>query len=864
MADVRCPNCGKDNPDFLDNCQFCQTSLKPDTAVHLGENPVKKNTGELEPILPQWLKDVRQQGRESAAQDAEVEAAKPKVQKNEPPDLLAGLASQAKSDEEEIPDWLAGINPTAKPEAAESSAPPESDFFAQFRESTPAPVEPQASEPAQEDAPAWMAGSMDAQPAPAAEEKDELSEWFAKASEESSAPVEMESNLTDWTSASESPSYAFKEPPPQPKAEEDLGWLHTLEDSSKEEAKPPAQPEAQSDLNWLDDLSNATANVPPKGEEDLSWLHTLEDSSKEEAKPAAQPEAQSDLNWLDDLGNATADVPPGRPATDEPPTWVKKMGGVEAPQQSAEPANDMSWLNQPSAESEKPADSTPLWLKDQQVEQAGESESDKVSPFTRRTGPLRDVIDDDSMPDWLKSATEEPSMPAPGALSDWFRQTELSPQSSFPSASDASKVSPPSSADDVNSLLSAEMPAWLTQPESQAEETPSTTPSIPSSDSLSPGELPSWVKDMRPSGSALPVETSRAEQFTESVGPLAGLEGVIPLVPIGSARRPKMVSLKLQPTDEQVAGATLLEQILASESTARQIAPQTNIASQRVLRWILSALFIIVLSATAFTRTTSMPVSASLPPEVQSISSAIARLPQNPLVLVVMDYEPALAGEMEAVSGPMLDQLALATRARLVFVSTSPNSTALVRRLLTNTGIILPSPDGLNYQMGEDFTNLGYLPGGLTGVREFLESPVTTLPLAGQPGNFAVNKFTDYAAVVVLTDHAESGRMWVEQLYARNQADETFFAVQPVFFAASAQAAPMLLPYYDSQQITGMVSGLSDAARFEFVNNTRPGIARRYWDSFGAGLLTATIAIVLGSLWSLIAGLRARRSGEAG
>ena len=79
-----------------------------------------------------------------------------------------------------------------------------------------------------------------------------------------------------------------------------------------------------------------------------------------------------------------------------------------------------------------------------------------------------------------------------------------------------------------------------------------------------------------------------------------------------------------------------------------------------------------------------------------------------------------------------------------------------------------------------------------------------------------------------------------------------------------AQAAPMLLPYYDSQQITGMVGGLSDAARYEFVNNTRPGIARRYWDSFGAGLLTATIAIVLGSLWSLVAGLRARRNGEAG
>lgn len=817
MADIRCPNCGKDNPDFLDNCQFCQTSLKPDTSVHLGESPVKKNTGELEPILPQWLKDVRQQGRESAAQDAEEEAAKPKVQKNEPPDLLAGLASQAKSDDDEVPDWLANISPAAKPAEVESSA-TESDFFAQFRESKPAPVEPQASEPAQDEVPVWMAGATDAQPTQAAEEKDELSEWFAKASEEPAAPVEMESDLTDWTSASEPPAYAFKEPPPQ-----------------------------------------------PKEEEDLSWLHTLEDSSKEEAKPAAAPEAQSDLSWLDNLSAETADVPPGRPATDEPPSWLQSMGGVEAAApQTIEPANDLSWLDQPSPESEKPADSAPVWLneKEEQPDETS-SDSDKVSPFTRKTGPLRDVIDDDSIPDWLKSATEEPSMPTLDSLSDWRRPTDLSPQSSLQPDSDASKVPPSSSADDVDSLLSAEMPAWLSQAESQAEESSSAIPGMQANDSLAPGELPSWVKDMRPSGSALPVESRRVEQqYSESAGPLAGLEGVIPLVPIGSSRRPKAISLKLQPTDEQVAGATLLEQILASESTARQINAQTNIASQRILRWVLSALFIIILGATAFARTTSMPVSASLPPEIQSISSVIARLPQNPLVLVVIDYEPALAGEMEAVSGPLLDQLALSTHARLAFLSTSPNSTALVRRLLANTGV--GSPTGLNYQLGENYVNLGYLPGGLTGVREFLESPVTTLPLSGQAGNFAIGKFTDYAAVIVLTDHAESGRMWVEQLYARNRADPTFFSVQPVLFAASAQAAPMLLPYYDSQQITGMVSGLSDAARYEFVNNTRPGIARRYWDSFGAGLLLATAAIVLGSLWSLVAGLRERRSGEAG
>lgn len=825
MADLQCPSCGKNNPDFLDNCQFCQSPLRSESMLHTGESPVKKNTGELEPILPQWLKEVRQQGRESAAKDAEEEAAKPKVQKNEPPDLLAGLASQAKDEEEEIPDWLASINPVTKPAAAESPAPPAtSDFFSQFKEREPAPAESQAGEPVQADLPSWAAGSTDAEPAQTAEEKDELSEWFAKASEEPAVPVELESDLPEWISPSEPPSYAFKEPPPQPKAEEDLSWLHSLEVSSKEEAKPAVEPEAQ---------------------------------------------PESDLGWLDDLVQATTDVPPGRPATDEPPSWVRKLSGIEAPPlQPAEPKKDPSWLNQPSPENEtpkhEPADSTPVWLQDRAEEQRGEAAPEKVSPFTRRTGPLRDVIDDDSMPDWLKSAAEgQPSMPAPGALSDWFRETDLSPRTAPSSDSDASKVSPPSSSD-VDSLLSVDMPDWLSRPEPESAGAASQPPARPFDDSLAPVDLPSWVQAMRPTESVISDSAGREPQYAESEGPLAGLEGVIPVAPIGSSRRPKTVSLKLQPTDEQFAGASLLEKIIASETTPRPALTQANIAPQSALRWILSALFLIALGAMAFMRTTSMPVSAALPVEVRSASSAIARLPQNSLVLVVMDYEPALAGEMEAVSGPMLDQLVLMTRARLVFVSTSPNSSALVRRLLTNTGIGLPAPNGLDYKAGENYINLGYLPGGFAGVRQFLESPAATLPQAGQAGNFSVTKFTDYTAVIVLTDHAESGRVWVEQLYARNREDTTFFSVQPVLFAASAQAGPMLQPYFSSQQITGMVSGLAEAARYEFVNNSRPGIARRYWDSFGVGLLLATAAIVLGSLWSLVAGLQSRRGGEAG
>jgi len=79
MADIRCSHCGRNNPDFLDVCQFCQSPLKSESMLHIGDKPTKKTTGELEPILPEWLRDVRQQGRDSAEEDAAQADAQPKV-----------------------------------------------------------------------------------------------------------------------------------------------------------------------------------------------------------------------------------------------------------------------------------------------------------------------------------------------------------------------------------------------------------------------------------------------------------------------------------------------------------------------------------------------------------------------------------------------------------------------------------------------------------------------------------------------------------------------------------------------------------------------------------------------------------------
>jgi hypothetical protein len=273
-------------------------------------------------------------------------------------------------------------------------------------------------------------------------------------------------------------------------------------------------------------------------------------------------------------------------------------------------------------------------------------------------------------------------------------------------------------------------------------------------------------------------------------------------------------------------------------------------ASQQRLRWLIAGLLLFVLGAVLFTGTQFMPISSVLPPEAMDVTNAVMNIADNAPVLVIMDYQPGLAGEMEAVSGPLLDQLVRLHHPYLSFIATSPGGNVLVERLLANTTI--NQSGGAGYVAGQNYTNLGYLPGGESGVLAFLQSPQAAVPSS------PVLNFSEYAAILLLTDHAESARAWVEQLSIMKQVDPTL-ANQPLLAVASAQTGPMLQPYFASRQINGMISGLPNAARYETLNDNRPGMARTYWDAFSVGMLMAVFLIVLGSLWSVYSGRRASR-----
>jgi len=1022
MADIRCSHCGNNNPDFFDNCQFCQSPLKSESMLHAGDEPKKLDTGDLEPILPDWLQDARQQNRDAVEDNSVSPETKPRIQ-NEPFDLLAGLASQAESDDDDVPDWLSSINPVAKqtpsmPSSKQDGEP--SDFFSQFSQSESQSSTPSVSEPEQVHESTAKKKSQG--------QTDQLNDWLSPHSTESSEPVgfEPDASVADDSNSWMNNLDAFNTAEPEQPVEkdsEDLSWLHNLEATSKQtgdlpssqqeqgfdfgslqsdvsqddlgwlsnlggtpappaDAPSPSQPvSSQDDLSWLDNLGGTPTSSfeepypsqPASSQEDLSWLNNLggtfepaeetpsdepassqEDlgwlknlgdtpTSSEELSPSQPASSQEDLSWLNNLGDTyepEKETPSDQPASSQEDLgWLKKLGSISEPveekssDQSATSQEDLGWLNNlgdTPTSSEEPSPSQPVssqedlswlsnlgdttepveetpsgqpasshddldWLNNLgSTEDTAVAEEPAVSAFAqqddtdwmknlgsqedipdapqytpRGTAPLSEGAGYDSTPDWLKSAMEEPSMPAPGELSlDWLASHEkiadadqdvTSLEEQLDEKSASSQGEPVSettgfdlpfsdtsseSSQDVDSLFNVDMPDWMSQETVSAESSQQSYEQAAGDidESLAPVELPSWVQAMRPVDSAISdISAGNVDQVTERNGPLAGFSGIIPFAHIGSSLRPKALSMKLQVTEEQQAGAVLMEQIINNETVALPSKSTTLVASQRTLRWVIAGLFLVVLSVMIGLGGRTIPIFASA--TMNELSNLISTLPENSPVLVVVDYEPSLSGELEVIAGPILDQLVLSRQSQLTFISMSPNGSGLADRLIKLN-------DGLS---GVPYFNLGFLPGGSVGVLGFIENPHKAMP------DVNVDGFSNFEVVIVLTDNVESGRVWVEQLeYVKSK--DPIVASKPLLVVSSAQAGPMIRPYVSSGQVDIMLSGLSDAAQYEYVNNTRLATARSYWDAFGIGLALAVASIILGSLWSLFMGIRERRA----
>ena len=792
MADIRCPMCGKSNPEDLELCQFCGARLKPLAASTPAEGdqafPDKYSTSdkppEQEPTIPDWLGNLRKDSDAVAGEftedgtferdlSGEIAPSFSSPSSSEIPDRLAGLGKSASDEEEEIPDWLASLREEKTGTSDTDSAPAEEPH----RMVT-------GSLSSNSNAADWMARlGSESQPDEKPKEGTETPESTPRAEEKpdllSNLSGSTEDNLPAFDQGGNLPVRAD-----QPKEKPaDSVPVHREEEGA---AYTPTIPD------WLPSLASESGT--PKGTQGDNLPEGLSD---QETKPAEVPAASV----------PTSDLPASTGARQEIPEWLSQLKSDTGAAAEQEAKKEQFQVTPPP------------------------------SPQKEEAGPL---------PNWLAGIkqSETPSGGTPAFI---------------PGGEDTTV------GDKKDAPVSVEIPDWLSKlkPEKPVENVPKEEESAASTpENLEVSELPTWVQAMRPVESVIDKATEIPREdahVAEQSGPLAGLQGVLPAGPgLGPLRKPPAYSTILQVTEGQQRYATAFEQLISNE-TLPQVAGRTHLASNRLWRWLISALLIL---AVVLPLTIGMPVTQASqlrPPEMVNAFTSIGNLPPGAPVLLIFDYDPALYGEMEAAAAPLMDQLML-QGPRFSMISTNPTGPVLAEQFLKDTSAFL-------LVAGQQYVNLGYLAGGPSGVQYFAISPAEAAPFTmdGQqawqlPPLQGIQKLSDFSAIIVLTDNADSGRVWIEQT-------GSMIGNTPMLMVISAQAEPLILPYYDSGQIKGLVTGLAGGEAYgqaSIYSNTQSGLASRYWNSFSAGTVVAEILIVIGALLSAFAGRRARHEKSVG
>lgn len=233
--------------------------------------------------------------------------------------------------------------------------------------------------------------------------------------------------------------------------------------------------------------------------------------------------------------------------------------------------------------------------------------------------------------------------------------------------------------------------------------------------------------------------------------------------------------------------------------------------------------------------------STWFPREVVSTYQLISGLQPDRPVLVAADFEPAAAGEMNWVSGYVLSHL-MTGNIPMVTLSTNVVGTAMLQENLRKTAAVTG-----NYDLSNNVLDLGYLPGGAVGMSAMAEDWRGALPYTAdfQPAwqqrlLLEVEQLSDFGAVVVLTDNAETARDWIEQV--KPALGET-----PLLMVLNAQSAPLVQPYYESGQLNGYTAGLSSALAYSQLQQ-QSAVTSSGHLSFQVSLIVTALIILLGGL----------------
>ena len=627
--------------------------------------------------------------------------------------------------------------------------------------------------------------------------------------------------------------------------EEVPDWLARIR--QREKSERPVQPETGGEpgadgTDWLRDIAG---EVNEQGQQ--------APAAPQEEATAPAPIDSDDSDWLGKLESWKSGTPeePSAPAAPEPVTASENApqtpAGNEVPS-SAEPAAtagvDLDWLN------EFKGDSFP-----QEENPPEPPEEIKASPETKPQIP-------ESIP--VPEAVETPLEPAPAeevvkptepasSEPDWLMDF----QTIDPTKDIASQVMPQNepAASDKPPFSGRDMMNWISkdqQPEAALEKTEE---AAPEDESIEPAALPPWLQALRPNKLKRGTGAGKTGSGDDNPkSPLAGIEGAL----TGDAlhqfyTRPQIYANTLKITPEQENHLQRLQNIAGEARWEAQENGTKKPIGGRLLRIITSLLMIGGLLFSILTNKIPLASPTLYPqPVVQTYDIVSAQVSDKP-VLIAADFDASLFGELRWSSEAVLKQL-IAQDVPIAYLSTTQAGSTLIQQTLTDL-----ATGSSEYKPAERTVNLGYLAGGTVGLQALATDPRGTISVDAnrksaweEPLLQNVEKISDFGALIVITENADTARYWIEQV-------KPSLGNTPLLVIISAQSAPMLQPYYDSGQVNGYIAGQSDGAAYEKLGGM-DGSASTHFSTLQVSLLVVAILIFVGGMISLIVRTPSRES----
>ena len=235
----------------------------------------------------------------------------------------------------------------------------------------------------------------------------------------------------------------------------------------------------------------------------------------------------------------------------------------------------------------------------------------------------------------------------------------------------------------------------------------------------------------------------------------------------------------------------------------------------------------------------------------QPAAHYLAELNEVSRVLVFWQNHPGVAGELDTAVAPVLTVL-LRSATSLAFFSQHPLALPRVQTVLNDvrTSLLRSLPEGAMPIGMTTILAMAYWPGGPAALPAMAASGGADVANenGGNPASGSAVRerlrASDYNLHLIVTDQAIDVVHWLELVSPATQV--------PVLAVTSAAAAPLLGPYLETGQLTGVVSGIGDAyhlaeplAGSAAEDLTRHTLAMSRFQSW---LSIALVLVVLGTL----------------